>query len=121
MEAEGSDDDRAVPDHDVLPRRGVGRIANRVMNRMKGFLDRAVIRLACRVCGHVTKRSVAWIKTNDELACACGTRIRVDADRFKKQVAEAERLKAALEHSLAATAQRGCALSRESDMRLTIS
>jgi hypothetical protein len=57
---------------------------------MAGSIDDAEIELQCENCGGKTKKSMAWIKDNDQFACACGTLIPVDASKFRKELVKTE-------------------------------
>jgi DNA-directed RNA polymerase subunit RPC12/RpoP len=47
---------------------------------MPGYFDMQEIGLPCAKCGHKTPKTIAWLKSNDEFACAgCGSQIRIDA------------------------------------------
>jgi len=57
---------------------------------MSGFLDDVEIEIPCSQCGRKMKKSIRWIKNNSEFTCACGVRIILDADQFRREIAEKE-------------------------------
>jgi len=52
--------------------------------------DKAEVEVTCENCGSKTKKSVAWMKEHGEFECGCGTMIRVDPGRFRKELVNAE-------------------------------
>lgn len=54
------------------------------------LLDKKVIDLPCPNCGRKHPKEIGWIKANRELACDCGGRIRLDADKFVREIREVE-------------------------------
>jgi hypothetical protein len=57
---------------------------------MSGFLDSAEIELPCENCGRKTKKTIGWVKSNRGFTCGCGTRINIDASKFKGEIAKVE-------------------------------
>jgi uncharacterized Zn finger protein len=57
---------------------------------MADIIDAAEIELQCETCGGKTKKSIEWIRDHDEFACDCGTMIRVDPSKYRKELAKAE-------------------------------
>jgi copper chaperone CopZ len=54
-------------------------------------LDSYEISISCTHCGNKIKKSIGWIKSNSDFICVCGTRIKLDADQFKSDIADVER------------------------------
>lgn len=67
---------------------------------MASPLDDISVTLPCEDCGRETKKSIRWIKSHAEFRCACGTLIRLDAAKIKRELARVERSFAALESQL---------------------
>lgn len=67
---------------------------------MSGFLDKAEIEIPCGNCGHKIKKSIGWIKSNREFNCSCGTKIKIDAEQFKTEIAKAEKSFSDLQRTL---------------------
>jgi hypothetical protein len=57
---------------------------------MAGFLDDAEIEIPCSKCGHKTKKSIRWIKSNNEYFCTCGARINLNTSQFRRKIADTE-------------------------------
>ena len=58
---------------------------------MAGFLDDLEIEIPCENCGRKTKKTIRWIKSNNEFVCACGTHISLDSSDFRAKIAKIER------------------------------
>lgn len=56
-----------------------------------GPLDNQLLDIPCQNCRHVTKKSIGWVKTNCQFTCVCGTKIILDTDQFRRQIADLER------------------------------
>ena len=49
---------------------------------MEDLINNATIGLRCKNCGHVTDKTVGWVKNHTEFVCACGARITLDTEEF---------------------------------------
>jgi len=58
---------------------------------MAGFIDNHEIEIPCKNGGRKTIKTIGWIKTHAELACACGTTISLVTDQFKRQLRDVEK------------------------------
>lgn len=58
------------------------------------------VAIPCPACGRKTKKSIRWIKTHTQLACACGVVTRLEASQFRRQIAAAERALARFQSAL---------------------
>lgn len=67
---------------------------------MTGFLDNAEIEIPCSNCGSKTKKSIGWIKSNNQFTCTCGTTIKLDADQFRGEIAKVDASFADLQRTL---------------------
>lgn len=67
---------------------------------MSGLIDDSEVDLPCENCGHVTKKNIGWIKSHSEFICVCGTRISLDTDEFRSDLAKIERAFADLQSTL---------------------
>ena len=57
---------------------------------MSATADEAQIEISCEKCGAKTKKSAAWAKDHEEFECGCGTMIRVDPSKYRKELARTE-------------------------------
>ena len=57
---------------------------------MTGNADDGEIEISCENCGSKTRKSFEWTKDHEEFECGCGTMIRVDASRFRKELLKTE-------------------------------
>jgi hypothetical protein len=58
---------------------------------MTGPFDNQSIEIPCPKCGNKAKQAIAWLKTNRHYICRRGTRIDLQADQFKREIAKVER------------------------------
>lgn len=49
---------------------------------MVGHLDNHEISIPCRACGNSSKKTLGWIKTNNEFKCQCGTVLEISAEKL---------------------------------------
>ncbi len=53
------------------------------------MFENAEIGIRCFRCGHKTKKTIGWIKANDELTCdGCGLVRRFDSEKLVRRVTE---------------------------------
>jgi hypothetical protein len=57
---------------------------------MTDITDNFDIELECENCGGKTKKSIEWIKVHDQFTCECGTLIRVNPNKYRKELAKTE-------------------------------
>lgn len=57
----------------------------------KGLFDDHKINITCANCGQKHPKAIAWIKAHRELACSCGTRIKIEADQFVSGLRQADK------------------------------
>jgi len=57
---------------------------------MAGFLDDQELTINCPRCGYKTKKSIGWIKSNNQLTCICFTILNLKTEEFKRQLASTE-------------------------------
>lgn len=67
---------------------------------MSGFIDSQEIDIPCENCSRKTKKSIGWIKSHNDFTCACGAHIKIDANKFKTEIANVDRSIASLQKSL---------------------
>lgn len=74
---------------------------------MAGFLDKEEIEFPCENCSCKTKKTIAWLNTNNKFICACGTEIIINADQLKTNVAKIEKAISDMERSLKNLGRKG--------------
>jgi hypothetical protein len=57
---------------------------------MASSVDDVEIKFQCEKCGAMHRKTLGWMKGHDELTCACGTTIPVDAREYHKERVKAE-------------------------------
>ncbi|MDE2229363.1 MAG: hypothetical protein KGL11_10035 [Alphaproteobacteria bacterium] len=57
---------------------------------VSGFFDGQSLTIKCPACGHSHQKTIAWLKTNDNLACVCGKSIHLDKKGFDGPLKNAE-------------------------------
>jgi transcription elongation factor Elf1 len=58
---------------------------------MAGHLDGAEIGIPCPGCGHNTKKSIGWLKTQNQLTCGgCGKVIELESSNFRQGMREVD-------------------------------
>ena len=57
---------------------------------MTKFFDDREIAISCRKCGRDTRKSIAWVKANEQFTCVCGTNFALDDDEFVRGLADIE-------------------------------
>ncbi|GAJ91052.1 hypothetical protein RRH01S_01_05230 [Rhizobium rhizogenes NBRC 13257] len=63
--------------------------------------------MPCPNCGHKTKKSIAWLKSNDKFSCdGCGRGITVQADELFAGIKETEKSIADLKKNLSRIGKR---------------
>lgn len=67
---------------------------------MDRLLDNETLDLPCEACGHVTKKTIGWVRRHSEYTCTCGVAINLKADQFRRVMAEVDRRVAALSRQL---------------------
>lgn len=55
------------------------------------LFDSQTISIPCPKCGKDHAKSVAWLKANKHIACACGGHLDIDRSQFLTQIAKAEK------------------------------
>lgn len=55
------------------------------------MFDKAEIEIPCAGCGSKTKKTVAWLKRNKTLTCACGAVVNIDADQIRREMHKVEK------------------------------
>lgn len=58
---------------------------------MSGYFDSQSVAVKCPRCGHNHSKTVAWLKTHDDIACVCGANIHVDLEGFRGPLKSAEK------------------------------
>lgn len=58
---------------------------------MPGFFDSQSIDIPCPKCRKKHSKTVAWLKSHREIACACGSTISLDLDKFLGPLKKIER------------------------------
>lgn len=65
------------------------------------MFDKAEIGIPCPGCGHKNPKTVAWIKTHDEMVCrGCGESVRIEADELIAGLKKADKAVADFRKSL---------------------
>lgn len=65
------------------------------------MFEKKEIGITCPECGKKTKKSVAWIKANDNLTCSgCGSTVTVQNEKLLSGLKEAEQTVANFRKSL---------------------
>lgn len=56
------------------------------------MFENAEIGIPCPKCSHKTNKTVAWIKSHDEMICeGCGSTVQVDSKKFLAGLKEADK------------------------------
>lgn len=63
-------------------------------------LDSKTAELPCPGCGHKTKKTFKWLKSNTQFTCVCGKQIHIDQSQFKSELAKVEKSLADLDKTL---------------------
>lgn len=66
---------------------------------MLGSLDSAEIEIPC-TCGHKSKKTIGWIKSNSKFTCVCGINITLDADQFRREIDKVDDSLAGLQETI---------------------
>lgn len=57
---------------------------------MDGIFDKGVLGIPCPACGHKTKKTIAWIKANEQMICdGCGRTVTLECEKLIEGINQA--------------------------------
>jgi len=73
---------------------------------MAGLFDDQELTIKCQRCGHMEKKTIGWIRNNNQFRCICGAILTLKTDEFNRQLAETEASYDRLKKTLRENSQR---------------
>lgn len=61
------------------------------MSKFSGVLDKQKLGMPCPDCGKKLSKSIGWLKTHDDLVCACGGIVSLKSKEVRGVILKAEK------------------------------